>query len=194
MQGLRDCHRLGPRPGRWSRHPDSTPPPIASLCFPIPWVDPLAALLALAPGGEPQCYWEAPARRQAIAAWGTLLSQEASGGDRFHHTQQSLHTWQQQLHRPESLPGPGPYFFNSYTFFPEATPPRPEWGTPLAPSTLLLCPWQVVSHQGQSWIIANVGLMGLGREATLEPLARHLHEQMGRILQGGRRSPRSTPP
>lgn len=201
FQGLKACQR--PRLGSVS-----LASPIASLCFSVPAVDPLGVLLALAPAHQPQCYLEAPTRRQAIAAWGSLLMQEVTGRDRFQQIQHHLQGWQHRIQRPDTMTGPGPYFFNGYTFFeqgldsgwfsgtslggapspesPDPTEPdrAEENGLPggptFAPGTLLLCPWQVVRHQGRCWVIANVALPADG---DLAPLSHTIHQQLRRIGQ-----------
>lgn len=177
---------------------------IVSLCFRLPAVDPLMVLLTLAPPDQPQCYLESPARKQAICAWGTLLGQRVSGGDRFAELQHCLDTWQQRIFRPETMEGPGPYFFNSFTFFDTALEeaggggisagrmpadaPGPRSPTqrgeafpqPFAPGTLLLCPWQVVQQRQQCWAVVNVGL---SRHTPLDGLGRDICQQLRRMVQ-----------
>jgi menaquinone-specific isochorismate synthase len=172
---------------------------IASLCFRLPAIDPLTVLLALAPEHQPQCYLESPARSQAIAAWGSLRIQQVSGGDRFVQLQQGLRTWQQQIFRPDTMVGPGPYFFNSFTFFDAVLAPSQQesiqtggdrglepWQLtddgcqPFAPGTLLLCPWQVVQQRQQCWVVVNAHL---NRQTSLESLGREICQQLRRITQ-----------
>ena len=175
---------------------------IASLCFRLPAVDPLTVLLTLAPEHQPQCYLESPARSQAIAAWGSLRSRQAQGRDRFVQLQQGLSIWQQQIFRPDAMTGPGPYFFNSFTFFDAALEPSQEplraggdgvltralepWqftdgaSQPFAPGTLLLCPWQVIQQRQQCWAVVNAHL---NRHTSLESLGREICQQLRRITR-----------
>ncbi|MGD1907532.1 MAG: isochorismate synthase MenF [Leptolyngbyaceae cyanobacterium] len=143
---------------------------IASLCFPIPTVDPLA-VLSEAPSGQ-QCYLDAPT--QAIAAWGAVLECRFSGGDRFRKARQCLAIWKRQICRPCPNPGLGPFFFFSFSFF--ETAPNGVF----APATVLLPSWQVVKQSQQSWVIANVKL---GPETALKPLSAALCRQVQHIAR-----------
>ncbi|WP_008308516.1 isochorismate synthase MenF [Leptolyngbya sp. PCC 6406] len=184
FQWLKVCQHTAPR---------SRAETIVSLCFRLPRVDPLMVLLALAPEHQPQCYLESPARSHAIAAWGSLLETRLEGRDRFQSAHQHLTQWQQRILRPEAMAGPGPYFFNSFTFFNTVANPDPSLNlshtqtdsepmgsSPFAPGTLLLCPWQIVRQHQHCWAIAN---LMLARHSSLEAVAHQICQQMTRIVQ-----------
>jgi hypothetical protein len=107
LQWLKTCQQAAYQSDR---------PPIASLCFPIPTVDPLAVLSDMAPS-EQQCYLDAPSQHQAIATWGTVLQSRFSGKERFRKAHQCLALWKRQIYRPCPNPVAGPFFFFSFSLF-----------------------------------------------------------------------------
>ncbi|MEM9002929.1 MAG: isochorismate synthase [Cyanobacteria bacterium P01_F01_bin.86] len=148
---------------------------IASLTFPLPPIDPLAVLFTSAEADQRQCYWESPSRRQAIAAWDELVSQDFSGRDRFQAARSYLTTWQNRVEFISPL-REGPYFFCSFSFFDTVS----ETTEGFAPATVLLTRWQVVRQKQRCALIANVLIKP---HTVLAPLARVIAEQLGKLQQ-----------
>ncbi|MEO1298394.1 MAG: hypothetical protein AAFW75_21970, partial [Cyanobacteria bacterium J06636_16] len=146
---------------------------IISLAFPLPPIDPLAALLTLAKADQRQCYWESPSRRQAIAAWDELLIQEFGGSDRFQLARDYLTTWQSRVESAPSLQE-GPYFFCSFSFFDTVASDAEGF----APATVLLTRWQIVRQRQRCVLIANVLIKP---HKALAPTALAIAEQLDKL-------------
>lgn len=147
---------------------------IASLAFSLPEVDPLSVLLTVADSQQRQCYLESPTKGPAIAAWDDLLSQQFSGQERFLAARQYLATWQKRVIAVTSPLKEGPYFFCSFSFFDTVANPAEGF----APATVLLTRWQVVRHQRQCRLIANVLIEA---HTAIAPIAREIAQQLRRI-------------
>ncbi|MGF1523462.1 MAG: isochorismate synthase MenF [Leptolyngbyaceae cyanobacterium] len=146
---------------------------IFSLAFPLPSIDPLAALLTLAKADQRQCYWESPSRGQAIAAWEALLVQEFSGSDRFQRARDCLTRWQSRVECAPSLQE-GPYFFCSFSFFDTLASATEGF----APATVLLTRWQIVRQKQRCTLVANVLIKP---HNSLAPLALAITEQLDKL-------------
>ncbi len=164
LQWLRTCQQAACR---------ANGPPIASLCFPIPAIDPLAVLSHIAPPGQ-QCYLDSPSQQQEIAAWGAVLECCFSGPGRFQEAHRCVEAWKRQIYRLLPTHPLGPFFFFSFAFFEVSG----SGSGGFAPATVLLPRWQVVRQQQQSWVIANVEI---GPEVALESLSRELCRQVNQI-------------
>lgn len=128
-------------------------PQIASLSFVVPTVDPLMALAHLADRQEPHLYLERAVSEEAVAAFGSTLTYQSTGAQRFVDAHAFLDQWWPRIHAyqdadpaPDSLTAAlEPRFFCSFTFFPDST----GAGLDFPSATITLPQWQIL-RQGQT--------------------------------------------
>ncbi len=133
---------------------------IASLSFAIPSVDPLLALARLTHSQEPHLYLERAVNEESIAAFGSTLTYQSTGSQRYGDAHRFLEQWWPHIHtyRDEEIALTSltsalePRFFCSFTFFPD----QARTGLDFPSATVTLPQWQIW-RQGQTCIFtANV--------------------------------------
>jgi menaquinone-specific isochorismate synthase len=153
-------------------------PQVASLSFAIPTIDPLLALAPLAHRQGYHLYLEHPAEQEAIAAFGSAVSGQFAGRDRFASTQRFIETWKQSLqwHQDPDLAGIAlaPRFFCNFSFF--SQPPQGQLDFPAA--TVVLPQWQVWRRGGLHLLTVN---LVLNAETTLSSVLKTLEERLDTI-------------
>ena len=127
---------------------------ILSLSQKIPPVDPLAILQALDAPDRLHFYWENPSQQEAIAACGTTKSLSIESSDRFVQSQKFIQSCLKQTIRigDIQLPGAGPHFLCSFTFFP--TPLKTN--SPFPAATIFLPRLQIVKKNNCCILVVNL--------------------------------------
>ena len=147
---LLNCQNNFPRTGK-----DHTQ--IVSISQKIAPIDPLVFIQAIAESRQLHFYWENPRKKEAIAAYGITTSLVLNTGNRFSQAKKFVH---QSLKRIVNtgdlqLPGAGPHFFSSFTFFPTATNSEPS---PFPSATIFLPRFQITKKKNNCVFIANIAL------------------------------------
>ncbi len=129
---------------------------IFSFVQAIETVDPLVALHKFLCPKQRHFYWENPKQQIAIASIGAVIYQEINSADRFlkvrdfiHHTRQNI----VKINVGKNLSN-SPYFFSSFTFFDAPSTSNSSFSS----ATVFLPELQIVTKQGQSFLIANFNL------------------------------------
>ena len=126
-------------------------PKVASITLGIPFVDPLRVIHDLMQPDELHFYVENREEGRAIAALNTTLVHQSEGTQRFAAAQKFTQHWLQHLiTEAEPLPWAMPQFFSNFTFFDQ------EPTSCFAPATIFLPQWQIIRHQEQCALVANV--------------------------------------
>lgn len=155
-------------------------PQVASLCVPLPNLDPLTVLVGLATDRQRQCYLESPVRGQAIAAWDSVLAATFQGGDRFQQAHECIERWKTTIHRfPQAaFSALSPHFFCSFAFF--DTPS--EAATPFPAAAVFLPRWQVMRQAQHSHLIVN---LRIDPQTALSLLSQEILQQIRQVMRSG---------
>jgi menaquinone-specific isochorismate synthase len=147
---------------------------VASITLGVPLIDPLRVLHELMRSDELHFYFENRDADRAIAAMGTTLIHQSEGKRRFAAAQEFAQGWLPHfVTEAEHLPWAMPRFFGNFTFFDQ------EAGC-FAPGTIFLPQYQVVRHQEQCALVANVRV---DWQSNGEALAQQVWQMYRRVSQ-----------
>ncbi len=153
-------------------------PHIASLSFAIAAIDPLLALVPLAHRQDYHLYLEQASAQEAVVAFGSAVTGQFAGEDRFGQTHRFIETWQRRLHsyQEDSLVGiaPAPRFFCSFSFFSHS----PGAAIEFPAATVVLPQWQIW-RRGQTHVL-TVNLL-LTAETTLSSVLKTLEDRLATV-------------
>ena len=126
---------------------------IVSFSQQIPLVDPLVIIQSLAPD-RLHFYWENPSNTEAIAACDSTQLFTTDHSDRFVQSQQFVRNCLAKTIKIGDihLPGAGPHFFCSFTFFPDSTEPY----SPFPAATVFLPRLQIVRKNNCCTLVINL--------------------------------------
>jgi menaquinone-specific isochorismate synthase len=146
---------------------------VASITLGVPLIDPLQVMQGLMQPDELHFYFENRDADRTIAAINTTLIHRSAGAQRFAAAQQFAQGWLPHLiTEAEHLPWAMPRFFGNFTFFDQ------ERGSCFAPGTIFLPQYQIVRHQEQCALVAN---LLVNWQSDSEALAQQVWQQLQRV-------------
>jgi menaquinone-specific isochorismate synthase len=152
---------------------------VASIILSVPLIDLLRVMHELMRSDELHFYFENRDGDRAIAAMGTTLIHQSKGVQRFAAAQKFAQGWlphfvADAMPGAESLPWAMPRFFGSFTFFDQ------ENGSCFAPGTIFLPQYQVVRHQEQCALVANLLVDWRSNTEALAQQVWQMYQRVGR--------------
>lgn len=137
------------------RYPNNNQPQFISFSQEIPPIDPLDFLATISDNKRLYLYWENQSKSEAIVSYGAIQSFKTNSSDRFKQGQKFINNC---LNKTISLgnlklPGSGPHFFCSFSFFAEQ---RKEAKFPSA--TIILPEFHIYCRQETSVLVVNTPL------------------------------------
>jgi menaquinone-specific isochorismate synthase len=129
---------------------------IISFSKKIDSIDPLAFLQKFAREDSLHFYWENSKKQEAIAACGVVSSSATNSVDRFTQAQNFVKNCLKKTIKKgdNSLPGAGPHFFCSFTFFDRSNFER----SPFPAGTIFLPKFQVYKKNSSCTLVVNLAV------------------------------------
>lgn len=149
---------------------------IVSFSQQIEIIDPLAVLQSWLTPDQFHFYWENPNNQEAMAAFGATQSLTISGSDRFLEGKKFIHSCLKKIIRAGNvnLPNINPYFFSTFTFFPQETPDLGEFPS----ATIFLPRFQVIRNNNQSVLFTNILIE---KNTCIQLLVENLKQELNNI-------------
>jgi menaquinone-specific isochorismate synthase len=159
-------------------------PKVASVTWSIPFVDPLRVLHELMLADELHFYFENRDAGRAFAALKTAIVHQSAGAQRFAEAQRFAQSWLPHLMtEADHAPWAMPRFLGNFTFFDQ------EPGSCFAPGTIFLPECQIVRHQEQCVLVANVRV---DWQSDSEQLAQQVWQQLQRVSRAAPQIPQGS--
>lgn len=157
-------------------------PQLASISLSIPDIDPLLALMHFTQTHQRHLYLENATAGTAVAAFGSVLSYQSSGPERFRETRQFIEQWLDQTSHytapalSDQLLTQGSWlrFYCSFSFFSQSA--RAALDFPAA--SVVLPAWQILRQSGQCILTTNLLLTA---NTALAPILTELESRIARL-------------
>jgi menaquinone-specific isochorismate synthase len=153
---------------------------IISFSQKINCVDPLAFLQKMGLKDRIHFYWENPAKQEAIAACDTVKFITINTTDRFIAAHKFIKSCLKQIIRTgdTDIPGAGPHFFCSFTFF----PPSSNRDFPFPGATIFLPKIQIYRQHDRCVLVYNVAV---NKEINVNNFSKKLKQEIKEIDWSG---------